>query len=147
MSRPLPSLQEAKAQAKALRQSCAAAGETLSHSAALERVAKDLGFRDWNTCVAGLGRAGPRGLRQGDRVSGRYLGQAFTGEVIRAESVAAKPGWTRLELHLDQAVDVVRFAAFSNLRRRIRGTVGPQGFSEERTSDGVPHLEITSDAT
>ena len=145
MSCTLPTLQEAKARAKALRQSRAAAGETLSHSAALEDVAKDLGFRDWNTCIASLGRAGPRALRQGDRVTGRYLGQPFSAEVIRAEGVVAKPGWMRLELHLDQAVDVVRFATFSNLRRRIRGTVGPQGFSEERTSDGVPHLEITSD--
>lgn len=144
MMRALPTLQEAKAQAKALRQSRASAGESLSHSAALELVAKDLGFRDWNTCVASLGREGPRGLQAGDRVTGRYLGHAFAAAVIRAEPVADKPGWTRLELHLDEAVDVVRSEKFSSFRRRIRGTVGPQGFSAERTSDGVPHLEIDS---
>ena len=40
------------------------------------------------------------------------------------------------------AVDVVTSTRFSNLRRRVTGVIGPQGFSQEKTSDGQPHLVI-----
>lgn len=76
----------------------------------------------------------------GDRVTGEYLSQPFTATVV--EAIAVRPGWVRLDLQLDEAVDVVTFESFSNLRRRVRGVVGPKGFSAERTSDGQPHLRI-----
>lgn len=143
MTRALPNLAEAKAMARELRQSRSTAGETLSHSAALERVAKGLGYRDWNACAAALSGAGGRELMAGDRVRGRYLGQAFTGVVIRSAPAPAEPrGWLQLELHFDHPVDVVQSERFTNLRQRVRGTVGPQGFSREETSDGVPHLSV-----
>jgi len=86
----------------------------------------------------GTGRA--QDLAVGDRVRGRYLSHPFTARVV---SVARpRPGWLRLELHLDQAVDVVASESFSNYRTRIRGVVGPKGHSAERTSDGQPHLQI-----
>ncbi|MEM9585513.1 MAG: glyoxalase superfamily protein [Pseudomonadota bacterium] len=45
-------------------------------------------------------------------------------------------------MDLDEAVDVVRFESFSNLRTQIRVEVGPAGHSKECTSDGTPHLEL-----
>ena len=47
-------------------------------------------------------------------------------------------------LDLDEAVDVVRFDSFSNLRKRIRVEVGPEGHSKERTSDGTPQIVLDS---
>ncbi|WP_368484100.1 glyoxalase superfamily protein [Phaeobacter sp. HF9A] len=141
-SAPLPSLAEAKAMARELRQARADAGESLRHSAALEQVARDLGFRDWNGCAAALQTPAPRAYRAGDRVAGRYLSQPFTARVLRVGAAQAGAGWVRLDLDLDQPVDVVRFETFSNLRRRISGVIGPEGFSREKTSDGVPHLVI-----
>lgn len=47
-----------------------------------------------------------------------------------------RPGWFQLELQLDEAVDVVTSDRFSNLRARVRGVVGPEGHSQQRTSDG-----------
>lgn len=46
----------AKASARTLRADLAAMGTTISHSAALELVAHQLGARDWNTAAAMLGK-------------------------------------------------------------------------------------------
>ena len=153
---PLPDLREAKARARRLRQDVAADGASLSHGAALEQVAKSLGFRDWNACSAVLSRqdsaattpdparpVGPLPLAVGDPVRGHYLRQPFTARVVRIETLAAdRPNWVRLDLQLDEAVDVVRSTRFSNFRRRVVGVIGPDGISAERTSDGAPHLVI-----
>ena len=60
-----------------------------------------------------------------------------------------RPGWFRLVLDLDAAVDVdvdvVRFDSFSNMRKRIRVEVGPEGHSKERTSDGTPQVALDLD--
>ncbi|QNG20663.1 bleomycin resistance family protein [Rhodococcus triatomae] len=48
---------DAKAAAKALRRSLAATDVTISHSRALEIVAQQLGFTDWNTASAVLSTA------------------------------------------------------------------------------------------
>ena len=73
-------------------------------------------------------------------MSGEYLSQRFSATVLSAEQ--QRPGWFRLVLDLDEAVDVVRFDSFSNLRKQIRIVVGPDGRSKERTSDGTPHLVL-----
>ncbi|MCG7624522.1 glyoxalase superfamily protein [Epibacterium sp. Ofav1-8] len=142
MKPALPSLAEAKARARDWRRQQADAGTPVTHSAALEHVAHALGFRDWNACAAMLGRQRAQRLALGARVAGRYLSQPFTARIIRATPAAGRPGWVRLELDLDQPVDVVTSTRFSNLRRRISGVIGPDGHSRERTSDGQPHLVI-----
>nr|WP_237028953.1 glyoxalase superfamily protein [Phaeobacter porticola] len=48
----------------------------------------------------------------------------------------------RVTLHLEEPVDVVKFDSFSALRQRINGTIGWDGRSVERTSDGVPQLVL-----
>lgn len=140
MSTSLPTLAEAKAQARRLREQLRTEGIEISHANALERVAHQHGFRDWNTFHADIAGRPPAQFKVGGRVQGRYLSQPFTARVVAAERL--RPGWYRLELDLDTPVDVVTFDSFSNFRKRVRGIVGPAGVSRERTSDGRPHLEI-----
>jgi hypothetical protein len=140
MNTHLPSAAQVKDQAKRLRIKMAEDGETIGHANSLELVAHQHGFRDWNTMLAAIGNGPPTGWVIGDKVSGTYLSQPFTGQV--ASISITKPGWFRLELHLDEAIDVVKFDGFSNFRTRIRGVIGPKGHSVERTSDGQAHLQI-----
>ncbi|WP_138468165.1 glyoxalase superfamily protein [Poseidonocella sp. HB161398] len=133
-------LEEAKAQAKALRSALEARGTPVSHGQALELVARQHGARDWNTLRARLGqRNAPPELALGDRVRGRYLGQAFTGRIVALAGPAAH---RQIEIQLDTPVDTVRFESFSNWRSRIRGTIGEDGASPRRTSDGAPQLSV-----
>ncbi len=140
MTLRLPTASRAKELAKELRVQLASQGEIISHAAALERIAKRYGFRDWNAFHASLRAAGTMPWPQGSAVTGIYLGQRFSGVIqsIREDL----PGWHRLDIKLDEAVDVVKFESFSNMRHRINATVGPKGHSEKRTSDGVPHLQM-----
>ncbi|MCG3266927.1 glyoxalase superfamily protein [Yoonia sp. I 8.24] len=139
MTGQLPSLHKAKTMAKALR----AGASGRSHAQALEQIARDHGFRDWNSFHAAIRDVAPATISAGTRVTGRYLSQAFAGEVISA--TPQEPGWMRLEIKLDTPVDTVRFARFHNMRSRITGTIGPDGFSKERTSDGEPHLILDTE--
>lgn len=140
MNRDLPSATQAKEQAKRLRQKMSEAGTPIGHAQSLERVAHQHGFRDWNAMFAAIGNRPPTGWAIGEKVNGIYLSQPFRATVISISMV--KPGWFRLGLDLDQAVDVVRSDQFSNLCKRIRGVVGPKGQSVEKTSNGEPHLKI-----
>lgn len=140
MRKELPSVTDAKNMAKRLRLHLSAQGVELSHAQALERVSHQYGFRDWNTFHATIQNLAPDGWHAGGRVSGRYLSQPFTATVLDAEPL--RRGWYRLVLDLDEAVDVVRFESFSNRRKRLHVVVGPGGRSRERTSDGVPHLQL-----
>ncbi|MFC3997426.1 SRPBCC domain-containing protein [Nocardiopsis sediminis] len=53
------SFRDAKAMAKTLRAELAARGTTVPHSAALEIVARQFGFDDWNVLAARIGAARP----------------------------------------------------------------------------------------
>ncbi len=140
MSAALPSLAAAKQRARELRARLAAEGRQIGHGQALELIARQHGFRDWNACHAALQAVEAPLWAPGARVRGRYLSQPFTATVLDVRQV--RPGWVRLVLDLDEAVDVVRFDSFSSLRKRIHGVVGPAGTSQERTSDGRPQLEL-----
>ncbi|MBZ0216360.1 MAG: hypothetical protein K8F25_07405 [Fimbriimonadaceae bacterium] len=140
MNRHLPTAVEAKDHAKRLRAQLADQGTKIGHANALELVAHQYGFRDWNTFHAAIGNRPPDGWTPGGRVQGSYLSQPFEATVLAVEMLG--PGWFRLALDLDEAVDVVTFDSFSNFRKRIRGIVGPAGTSRELTSDGVPHLRL-----
>ncbi len=140
MKRNLPTIAQAKRDAKWLRETLGAGGGEISHAQALERVAHRHGFRDWNALQATIRDQPPRGWIAGGRVTGRYLTQPFAATVLSADQL--RPGWFRLVLDFDEAVDVVRFESFSNLRKQVRVVVGPEGHSKERTSDGTPHVEL-----
>lgn len=140
MTRSLPTIAQAKLQAKLLRAKLSEDGVTITHSKSLELLAQQYGYHDWNTLFAMLGNRPDVVWNVGERVRGHYLGQSFTAEIVAVERQAE--GWFRLALELDEAVDVVTFDSFSNFRKRIRGVVGPSGASREKTSDGQPHLII-----
>ena len=134
----LPSLAAAKGQARYIRKDLAAQGREISHSAALELVAKSYGHKDWNTLHAAIGNEARAPVFVGQIVAGHYLGQPFLAEVIDLQQGA--DGQYDVTLALEKAVDVVTFDSFSNFRSRIRKTVGADGRSADQTSDGVPHL-------
>ncbi|MEM8732159.1 MAG: glyoxalase superfamily protein [Pseudomonadota bacterium] len=140
MTTPLPSSAQAKDMARRLRVELTEKGTPIGHAKALELVARNHGFRDWNTMSAAIGKGVPEAWNAGKRVSGRYLGQRFDAVVVAVSTL--RPGWHRIELDLDEAVDVITFDGLSNFRKRIRGVIGPKGHALEKTSDGQPHLQI-----
>jgi hypothetical protein len=138
----LPSIVAVKKQAKRLRAKLAAHGSVVGHSQVLEVIAHQYGYRDWNTFHAAIGNHPPAVWNIGDRVRGRYLGQSFSAVILAVEMI--RPGWFRLTLDLDEAIDVVTFDSFSNFRKRVTGVIGPAGTSREKTSDGQPQLEMNA---
>lgn len=134
------SLAAAKALAKKLRQDLANEGNLVGHSEALERLALQYGYKDWNALHAGITRDEVHPWAQGDEVRGRYLSQPFTARIVASRML--RPGWYRVSLDLDEAVDVVQFDSFSNLRKRVQCTIGPHGTTKEKTSDGVPQVVL-----
>lgn len=138
----LPSLAVLKQQAKRLRAGLQENGTQITHSRSLELLARQMGFKDWNTLHAAAGnRPAPSPVALGERVQGTYLGQAFAGEVLGIQTVGAGEKY-RLTLHFDEPVDVVTFDSFSSYRQRIHCTVDRAGVTAERTSDGRPHLTL-----
>lgn len=137
----LPTLETAKAQARALRAALQAEGTDISHSAALELVAKSHGMRDWNTLHAAIGNRPPPPLVPGQIVEGRYLKQPFLAEVLGVTQLSE--GRWEVVLQLDTPVDVVTFDSFSNFRSRVTKVIGADGRSFDTTSDGQPHLVVT----
>ena len=137
----LPPRAALKDQARRLRATMADSGTAISHSAALETIARQWGYRDWNT----LSAAAPETVvtprwQVGQRVTGRYLGHAFAGRIKSATE--ASGGFWQLVLVFDEAVDVAASARFSNFRRQVRCAVNGQGVTAERTSDGKPHVVL-----
>jgi hypothetical protein len=124
-----------------LRKNLFSRGVAITHAQALERVAAELGFRDWNTAVARLSNDPEFAVQVGDMVSGTYLKQAFTARVL-AVRVLSGGSHFNVTLHLDEPVDVVRFDSFSSFRQRVNATVDDTGVSPAKTSDGQPHLVI-----
>ena len=113
-----------KAQAKRLREKLRGSALQISHGEALEMLAHQHGVRDWNTLRA---MAGNRvHLRVGDRVEGSYLNQPFSA-AIRNMNKLRDGAHRRITLHLDEAVDVVRFDSFSSFRQRITGVIVRDG--------------------
>lgn len=132
---------QAKQRAAEIRAAEAAGGRTISQSAALERVAAELGYRDWNTAAARLTNLPPVPFAVGDRVEGRYLKQPFAGRVLAMRELSGGAAF-QVTLELDEPVDVVSFDSFSNFRSRVNATISADGVSSSKTGDGVPHLTV-----
>ena len=142
-STPLPSLEALKDQAKRLRARFSVEGQDISHSRALEFVAAQYGFRDWNTLHAAVGNRPPfNPWMLGSRVRGHYLGQPFDAQVLGVQALTSQPGRYRMVLHFDEPVDVVTFDSFSAFRQRVSCTIDETGRTVEKTSNGRPHLEL-----
>jgi len=139
MSHSITTREAAKTRAREIRTEQANAGTSISHARALELVAREIGYRDWNTASARLSNRPESPCQLGDRVSGLYLKQPFEGRVHAIRELAAGMGY-EVTLHFDEPVDVVEFESFSGLRQRVTAMVGGDGVSWAKTSDGAPHL-------
>jgi hypothetical protein len=135
----IPTRDALKAQAKRLRADMTGKGSEMTHAAALETVAHQWGMRDWNTLAA---RADVQAVQWqvGQRVSGRYLGQPFTG-IIKGVSQRPEGFWS-LTLRFDNAVDVVESLHFTNLHQQVSMTVNAAGETAQKTSNGQPLLVV-----
>ncbi len=142
MTDQIPTIEILKDQARRLRKSLVDSGRTMGHSQALEAVAHQHGFKDWNTIHAKATNAAPLApVYVGEAVSGRYLGQPFTGRVLGIQVLPARDRF-RVTLHFDKPVDVVTFDSFSSYRQRIHGVINSAGTTQQKTSDGIPHLQL-----
>ncbi|MDX1292482.1 MAG: glyoxalase superfamily protein [Hyphomonas sp.] len=139
MSISITTREQAKARARAIRAEHADAGTSISHAKALEQVARELGYRDWNTASARLSNQPEAPCQLGDRLSGLYLKQPFEGRVHAIRELAGGMGY-EVTLHFDVPVDVVEFESFSGFRQRVTAMVDGHGVSWAKTSDGAPHL-------
>ena len=138
---PLPSIDALKQQAKRLRAGLDEDGDFITHSESLELIAKQYGYRDWNTVVAADGNRPPlKRFQLGSRVKGRYLGQAFEGELIALRTMG--DDHLRVVVQFDEPVDVVTFESFSAFRHRVSAVVSAEGLSAEKTSDGAPQMAM-----
>ena len=133
---------QAKARARQLK---AESDTPISLAAALEIVAKDMGFRDWNTASARLSNAPDTNWQVGERVSGQYLKRNFTGRIHGVRELQAGSGY-EVTIHFDEPVDVVDWDSFSAHRQRVTAFVSPEGISLSKTSDGVPHLTVARES-
>lgn len=131
----------AKMRARALHTHRTSSGQAGTYSQALDEVARDLGFRDWNTASARLPNTAELPLKIGQRITGLYLRQPFVGRVLALSQIADGQAW-RISLDFDTAIDVVRWDSFSAFRKRVQGTVSAHGVSWTQTSDGHPHLVL-----
>lgn len=137
----LPDLETLKSQAKRLRRSLELEGNFVSHSEALELVAHQYGHRDWNTLHAAAGNRPHEPFTLGRMITGRYLGQTFTAEII---GLVKRNDGARYQVTLDleAPIDVVTFDSFSAFRKRVTGTVSREGISDAFTSNGQPQLAL-----
>jgi hypothetical protein len=138
----IPSATSFKAEARALREERAKAGEPIGHGAALEQVARRHGYRDWNTAHAAVPERAVSPFQVGQRVRGAYLRQPFTGLLIGVQLLADMQHF-RVTVKFDQPVDVVTSELFSGFRQRVVATVDLRGISPARTSDGEPHMRLS----
>ncbi len=138
----LPAVSVLKDQAKRLRTSLAAEGAVIGHSKSLEMLAKQYGYRDWNTLHAASGnRPATFSFALGQHVEGLYLGKPFTGQVHAIRSVGAD-GWHRVTINFDGPVEVAGIEGMPVTRSRVSATLGPNGRTVEKTSNGQPHMVI-----
>lgn len=135
-------IHELKDEARRLREGLAAAGTPVSHARSLELIARQKGYRDWNTIHAAMGNrpSGPPVL-VGQSVTGCYLGQSFVARVKGVQSLSHADRY-RITLDLDEPVDVVTFESFSSFRKRISATIDRDGRTKEKTSNGKPQLAL-----
>lgn len=146
MPNPLPSTDGLKSQARRLRAALYDGGRMISHSTALEMVARQHGFRDWNAISAHgrLHNAPPRsglGVGIGCMVGGEYLGHPFRGQLIAVQRLSGGNRY-RVTIVFDEPIDVVTFDSFSAFRRRVSCTIDSEGVSPRQRSGGVPHLRL-----
>ena len=151
----IPPTAELKSQARRLRLALNKPGRSdgneITHSGALELVARLWGQRDWNTLAAVASAASteqraaapqtvPWSL--GDTVTGAVFGKPFRGRLL-GMTLLPNAERVRVSVQLDEPVDVVDFASFSSERHRVTAILSTvDGRSLRRRSDGKHQLEL-----
>lgn len=131
-----------KVQARRLRAALESSDKPVTHSKSLELQAYQYGYKDWNTLRTIAGNDTPTcPVSLGAKVQGKYRGQPFKGEVIGVHALTS-PDLFRVTLRFDEPVDVVTFGSFSNLRQRVSHIIDRSGKTKEKTSNGVPHIQL-----
>lgn len=136
-----PSAQTLKAEARALRQTRASAGDDISHGAALEEVARAHGYRDWNTARAALPERVAVPFQVGARVKGFYLEQPFSGMLIGVQLLGDMQHYT-VTVKFDEPVNVTPTFMFAALRQRVTATVDIHGISPALRGSGAPQMRL-----
>ena len=115
-------------------------GETVTHGAALEVVARRHGFRDWNTACALLPERDLTPLAPGERVTGTYLGHPFEGILLAATPSGS--GQTSVTVQFDAPINVTAGSPYAHMRQRVTATLDEDGTSPARTGNGEPHMRL-----
>ena len=135
------SIQTLKSEAKALRDERNRGGTPLGQGQALEEIARQHGFRDWNTASASLPERVAVPVQVGQRVAGTYLSRPFAGLVMGVKLLSDMKHY-EVTVRFDQPVNVSKFASMVHNRQRVTATVDLHGISPAHTSDGEPHMRI-----
>ncbi|MEO8757488.1 MAG: glyoxalase superfamily protein [Devosia sp.] len=136
-----PSILTLKSEARALRAERATSETPIGQGQALEEIARRHGYRDWNTASASLPERVAVPVQVGGRVTGTYLSQPFAGIVVGLKLLADMQHYEVI-VKFDQPVNVSKFASMVHNRQRVTATIGLDGISLSRTSDGEPHMRV-----
>ena len=136
-----PSAQTLKSEARILREERAKAGQSLTHGAALEEVARAHGYRDWNTARAALPDRVAVPFQVGMRVKGFYLEQPFRGLLIGVQLSSNMQHYT-VTIQFDEPVNVTPTFMFAAHRQRVTATVDIHGTSPALRGSGQPQMRL-----
>lgn len=131
-----------KDHARRLRTALREDGIEISHSKALELVARQHGTRDWNVLAARPDASEALPFAIGDAVAGTFNGKPARGHV-HALARTIKPDLWRMTVTFDPPVDVVASPHFSAERRRVELVVGKDGKSRRLTGTETGLAELT----
>jgi hypothetical protein len=142
MTNPTPPLARIKDQARRMRTRTVAKGAPLSQAQALEKLARMLGHRDWNTLHAAASFT-PEGApaKTGDKLRLRYMGIEAEGR-LRWVKEGAEQGYWQVAIDLTAPLPIPTAEGIDLTRRRLHADLDAKGISRERRSDGTPHLEL-----
>jgi hypothetical protein len=135
------SLEMLKKQARTLRKSLAETGHAISHTQSLELIAKQRGYRDWNTLHAQISQVPTVHFQVGQRVSGTYLGHRFAGTLKQVDQRQGGACYG-VTIRFDAPIDVIPFEGMSSLRQQVSARLDRHGRTFEKTSDGRPHVVL-----
>lgn len=109
-----------KIQARRMRDHFAEKNIEISHAMALETLAKQYGYKDWNVLSATIKRQSSHKTwpELDDKVTGKYLGHNFTARVLKVQS-SPVAHVRRYTFVFEEPIDVVASEHFSSFRKRI----------------------------
>lgn len=135
------SAQTLKAEAKDLRAERAQSGQPVTQAAALEEVARNHGYRDWNTARAALPERVAVRFQVGMRVKGLYLEQPFRGLLIGVQILGNMQNYTVTVL-FDEPVNVTPNFMFAAHRHRVTATIDVHGITPALRGNGQPQMQV-----